>query len=95
MNAVAGAGETVDMSSRGMFVAAPLPPRMGVGSRLEAIVEWPILLDGATQLQLVAVGRVTRLGSSGFAVSLGRHEFRTRKREPGSVLPEPGRRDVG
>jgi hypothetical protein len=81
----AGTGETLDLSSRGMFVAAQIPSRFGVGSRVEITVEWPVLLDGATQLQLVAVGRVARLTQAGFAVSLGRHEFRTRKREPGSV----------
>ena len=92
---VAGVGETVDFSSRGIMVQAQLHHPIGTGSRIEAIVEWPVLLDGTIHLQLVAVGRVVRSGMSGFAISLGRHEFRTMKREPGSVAAETGRREVG
>ena len=92
---MSGIGETVDFSSRGIQVQAQLHHPIGSGSRIEAIVEWPVLLDGTIHLQLVAVGRVVRSWMSGFAISLGRHEFRTMKREPGSVAADTGRREVG
>lgn len=93
--ALAGVGETVDFSSRGILVEAQLHHKITLGARLEAIVEWPVLLDGSIHLQLVAIGRVVRSGTARFAISLGRHEFRTMRREPGSVAADPGRREVG
>jgi hypothetical protein len=78
---VTSSGVSADLSSRGILVAGQPLPELSVGSHFEAIVEWPILLDGTIPLQLVAVGRVVRLGMSNFAASLERCEL---KRAPTS-----------
>jgi hypothetical protein len=44
---------------------------------LEVNVEWPLLLDGAIPLQLVAHGKVVRCGGSMFAISFAQYQFRT------------------
>jgi hypothetical protein len=44
---------------------------------MEMSMEWPSLLDGRVPLQLFAVGRVLRRGSSYFAAAFERYEFRT------------------
>ena len=81
---VSGTGETENLSSQGTFIAAQEQRDLIVGSRLEAVIEWPILLEGTTALELVALGRVIRVSGDGFAVAIWRHRFRTAKRRPGS-----------
>lgn len=73
---VTGNGETVNFSSRGMLVAAQLPKQLGLGSRLETVVEWPIMLKAKTSLELVTRGTVVRSSLDGFAVWFARHKFR-------------------
>lgn len=73
-----GIGQTVNMSSSGLLVAADHP--IPLGARLELNVEWPSLLDGLIPLQLVATSRVVRCYDNGFAVSLGQYQFRTMSR---------------
>ena len=70
-----GAGLTVNLSSGGALVASK--HRTHVGVLVEMSMEWPSMLDGRVSLQLIAVGRVVRIGPSLFAVSFERHEFRT------------------
>jgi hypothetical protein len=77
-NAVAGVGETINFSSHGILVAAQ--HSLGVGARLEAIVEWPIMLNGTTIVELVTLGRVKRSETQGFAVSFDKHKFQTAKK---------------
>ena len=75
--AVYGEGLAVNLSSGGVLVASQR--QMSVGSLVKLSIEWPFLLDGRTPLQLIAVGRVLRCGSSYFAATFERHEFRTMK----------------
>jgi hypothetical protein len=90
-----GTGETVDFSSHG-FLVATMPEFVPVeGTRVRAVVEWPVLLNGTAPLQFVVSGRVVRSEITRFAVSFDRHEFRTMKRKPGSVLSDQTRREVG
>jgi hypothetical protein len=78
-----GAGRTVDISSRGLRIAAEHKVRVGL--RLDVSIEWPILLDGVVELSLVATGRVVRVWESSFALELSQHEFRTVKRKSNSA----------
>ena len=70
-----GIGHTLNMSSGGLLVSAQ--HEVSAGSKLEVNVEWPLLLDGAVPLQLVAHGKVVRCGGSMFAISFVQYQFRT------------------
>ena len=86
-----GTGETIDFSSHG-FLVTTLPEGVPAeGARVRAVVEWPVLLNGTAPLQFVVSGRVVRSEVTRFAVSFERHEFRTMKRKPGSVLSDQNR----
>jgi hypothetical protein len=74
---ISGEGLAINLSSGGVLVASQ--HQMNVGALVEIRIEWPLLLDGRTPLQLIAMGRVLRRGSSHFAASFERHEFRTMK----------------
>jgi|ERR1700733_14919887 hypothetical protein len=75
---VTGVGETINFSSHGILISGE--HRLGVGARLEAIVEWPIMLNGTTIVELVTLGRVERSAAEGFAVSLEKHKFQVVKK---------------
>jgi hypothetical protein len=82
---IAGSGRSIDMSSGGLLISCPA--RFAIGTVLKVTVEWPSLLDGATPLQLVTVGRVARSGESSFAMTFEHYQFRTmRRRNKASVL---------
>src|SRR5579863_1878243 len=72
---VFGTGRTMNISSGGIFFEAddPLP----VYGRVELAMEWPFLLEGVCALKLVMRGRIVRKDTSGIAVQIARHEFRT------------------
>jgi hypothetical protein len=76
VGAVTGNGETVNFSSQGILVAARLPSQLGLGARLETIVDWPIKLHGKTAIELVTTGTVVRSSEDGFAVLLAKYKFR-------------------
>jgi hypothetical protein len=76
VGAVTGNGETVNFSSQGILVAARLPSQLGLGARLETIVDWPIRLHGKTAIELVTTGTVVRSSEEGFAVLLAKYKFR-------------------
>ena len=76
---VTGKGETVNFSSQGILVAAQLPNKIGIGARLETIVEWPVRLQGKTSIELVTTGTVVRSSLDGFAVLFAKHKFRPTK----------------
>jgi hypothetical protein len=76
-----GDGQSVNISRRGMLVLPAADAPVPLGGKLETILEWPILLDGAVSLQLVTVGRVVRSDGRGFGVEFKRHTFRTTKRK--------------
>jgi hypothetical protein len=73
---VSGEGLAVNLSSSGVLVASQ-HHQMKVGDLVELSIEWPLLLDGRTPLQLLALGRVVRCGVFHFAAAFERHEFRT------------------
>ena len=73
-----GLGKTKNMSSGGLFFEArdPLP----ADGLIELAINWPFLLDGVCRLKLVMRGRIVRSDTTGTAVKVTRHEFRTCKR---------------
>jgi hypothetical protein len=75
-----GAGRTVNMSSCGLLIAPEEEALISAGSRLQLMVDWPLLLHGITPLQLVASCRVTRCQQEEFAVKLDQYQFKTKKR---------------
>jgi len=84
MGGVVGLGQTLDLSSSGILVESPHQHTVSVGSRLEVSVDWPVMLDGTSPLQVVVRGRVVRSEMFRFAVSFQSYQFRTMKRTPGS-----------
>jgi len=85
-----GVGQTVNMSSSGMFLACS--SHIVEGSRIKLFVEWPSLLNGTTPLQLITVGTVVRCAREGISVAFEGYQFRTmsRARHPNVVeVPRP------
>ena len=78
-----GSGRTIDMSSSGLSFTADRP--LSIGQKLDLSIDWPALLDGDVQLQLVVSGVVVRTDGAVTALRMDRHEFRTRRAEPGVV----------
>ena len=79
-----GSGRTIDMSSSGLSFTADTP--LSVGLRLDVSIDWPVLLDGGVQLQIVASGVVVRTSGGDTAIRIERHDFRTRHAGP-SLVP--------
>lgn len=75
---VAGVGQTVNMSSSGMFLACA--SNVSEGERLKMYIEWPSLLNGTTPLQLITVGTVVRCTEIGISVVFESYQFRTMSR---------------
>jgi hypothetical protein len=94
LGGVVGVGQTLDLSSSGILVESR-QQKVGVGSRLEVSVNWPIMLEGTSPLQVVVRGRVVRSEMFRFAVSFQVYQFRTMKRGPGSVSPTKRARELG
>lgn len=69
-------GRTVNRSSSGSLVASQR--QMSVGERVELFVDWLVMRNGTTPLQLVALGNVVRAEAGVFAVSLKRYELGVR-----------------
>jgi hypothetical protein len=72
-----GSGRTSDISISGLSFTAERP--LSIGQRLELSIEWPVLLDGGVQLQLVTSGVVVRSDGAVIALRIGRPEFKTRR----------------
>ena len=72
-----GSGQTIDLSSSGLCFLAD--KQLQTGLALELYIDWPVLLDGGVQLQLVMAGHVVRTRGLTTALKIERHEFRTRK----------------
>jgi hypothetical protein len=72
-----GSGQIIDLSSSGLRFAAqgPLEP----GLKLDVAVNWPVLLDGRVQLQLILTGTVVWSSETEIALRIQRHDFRTRR----------------
>ena len=69
-------GRLIDLSSSGLrFIGqGHLEP----GQKLHVAIDWPVLLDGRVQLQLVATGVVAWSRGTEVAMRIQRHDFRTR-----------------
>ena len=72
-----GSGSTIDLSSSGLSFTAD--KRLLLGQRLDVSIDWPALLDGGVQLQLVISGVVVRTDETITALQIQRHEFKTRR----------------
>ena len=72
-----GSGQTADVSSSGLSFTADRP--LSIGQKLDLSIDWPAMLDGGVQLQLVASGVVVRTTGVLTALRIERHEFRTRR----------------
>ena len=96
----AGSGQIIDLSSSGLRFAAqgPLEP----GLKLDVAIDWPVLLDGRVQLQLIVTGVVVWSSGTETALQIQQHDFRTRSVRLCSttscgnrdVEPFPGARSV-
>ncbi len=80
-----GTGRTIDMSRSGLSFTAGRT--LQVGHKLDVSIDWPVLLDGDVQLQLVASGVVVRNDGAVIAMRIERHEFRTRRAVASAVAP--------
>jgi len=78
--AESGSGRTIDMSSSGLSFTTDRP--LSIGQRLDLSIDWPVLLDGGAQLQIVASGVVVRTAGAVTAIRMERHDFRTRGARP-------------
>jgi hypothetical protein len=74
----AGFGKTYNISSGGIFFEAK--GSLPADGLIELTMNWPVLLDGVCHLKLVMRGRIVRSDTTGTAVQVTRHEFRTCKR---------------
>jgi hypothetical protein len=72
-----GSGRTIDVSTAGLSFTADRP--LSIGQRLDLSIEWPVLLDGGVQLQLVTSGVVVRSTGVVVALRIARPEFKTRR----------------
>jgi len=73
-----GFGKTHNISSGGILFEAkgPLP----ADGFVELAINWPFLLEGTCHLKLFVRGVIVRSDTTGTAVKVTRHEFRTCKR---------------
>ena len=78
-----GSGRAVDMSSSGLSFIADTS--LSIGQTLDVSIDWPVLLDGGVQLQIVASGVVVRTTGALTAIRVERHDFRTRRVGPNLV----------
>jgi hypothetical protein len=78
-----GSGRTIDMSSTGLRFNADRP--LQTGQRLDVSIDWPVLLDGGVQLQLIVSGVVVRSSGNETALRIQRHEFKTRRMRPNAT----------
>jgi hypothetical protein len=72
-----GSGQIIDLSSSGLRFAAH--GRLEPGLKLDVAINWPVLLDGRVQLQLILTGVVVWSSGTETALRIQRHDFRTRR----------------
>ena len=72
-----GSGRTLNISSGGILFQTkdPLPS----SGEIDLALDWPILLDDGCPLKLLVYGQITRSDARGTAVTVLKHDFRTRK----------------
>jgi PilZ domain len=79
-----GSGQIIDLSSSGLRIAGHGPLKAGL--KLDVAINWPVLLDGHVQLQLIVAGVVIWSSETEIALRFRRHDFRTRRAEPNGAL---------
>jgi PilZ domain len=70
-----GSGKTINMSSGGVLFT--IEYALSNKQLIELAVSWPVKLNGAISLQLVALGRVVRAEETQAAITIERYEFKT------------------
>jgi hypothetical protein len=83
------AGKSLDISSNGLFIASEQPSHLGTGTEIVAVVEWPVLRDSSTPIQLLVSGWVVRSDRRGFAIAFSNHELRTIESGDRQITPDP------
>jgi len=85
---LSGVGQTINISSSGLLFECrhTLQP----GTRIEATLEWPSLLDQSIPLQLVTVGRIVRSEGSSCGMAFVQYQFRTMKRRENAAAAAAG-----
>jgi hypothetical protein len=73
-----GTGRTLNISSGG--VAFCLDHDLVPGAYIELSISWPVLLDNACAMRLIAFGRVLRSAGRRTACTIEKYEFRTQAR---------------
>ena len=73
-----GSGKTLNISSSGVLFTSE--HEFPVGTRLEVSISWPAQLNERCLLNLVARGRITRMGKGHLALQIQQYEFRTQSR---------------
>lgn len=71
-----GSGRVLDVSRTGVRFTADRP--LDIGLKVELAIHWPVLLDGAVQLQLALWGSIVWAEGDEAAMEILRYEFRTR-----------------
>jgi hypothetical protein len=71
-----GVGETVWMSGAEVAFLAKGPA--GIGDKVTMSIEWPVLLEGETRLQLTVAAQIIQRSGPLNIAKLTKHEFRTR-----------------
>jgi hypothetical protein len=72
-----GTGQTIDVSTSGVRFESQAP--IAAGRHVRLLVDWPILLHGGVQLQLVVEGMVVRSNGTEIALRISRHVFKKRR----------------
>lgn len=65
--------QTLDISSSGLLINAPLP--FPEGSSIQLSLDWPVLMGGHFPMTLLVAGRIVRSGPQGTAIRIERHDF--------------------
>jgi hypothetical protein len=71
----AGSGETVNVSSGGVWISIDQP--LAIGAFIEISMSWPVLLNEGCPMRLIVFGKVVRTGINRAACTVERYEFRT------------------
>jgi PilZ domain len=79
-------GNIIDISSSGLRFAAEGPLKAGL--KLDVAIDWPVLLDGRVQLQLIVTGVVVWSSETETALQIQHSDFKTRRVGLSAVLPQ-------
>jgi hypothetical protein len=79
-------GNIIDISSSGLRFAAQGPLKLGL--KLDVAIDWPVLLDGRVQLQLILTGVVVWSSDTETALQIQHSDFKTRRVGLSGVLPQ-------